>query len=243
MKYAKSNPKKKKTIIKKTKKTHVQQTRKRKRMIGGDNYIKYNDDTESYFVLLRDAILPTDKRFHTLLGYDYKKDRIVCRDLPDVNRIVFKPILKKDPTIPTTIDQDSIIVRTHLKNLFGYMFTNLWRKKLTHGDATDTNIIYDPINDTLVLIDWEELRYTNPDTPAHDHKLLARIVVDMINLVTAVEIAYGFAFNINIWTDPTIQHILLEEKNADDDAPDGLSDHELHGAFRYLVNIAYMKIK
>ena len=123
------------------------------------------------------------------------------------------------------------------------MINNLWAKKLTHGDATDTNIIYDPINDTLVLIDWEELRYTNPDTPAHDHKLLTRIVVDMINIVTSIEKAYEFAFNVNIWTDPNIQRILYKETNENDDTPDGLTQHELHAAFRYLIAIANMEIK
>lgn len=233
----------KKPIIKKTQKIYTGQTRKRTRMIGGENFIEYNDNTERYFVLLRDAILPTDKRFHTLLRYDLPHDRIVCRDLLNANRIQLTPILKQNKAVQTRPEEDVIIVRALLKNLFEYMYHHLWARHLTHGDATDGNIIYDPINNTLVLIDWEELRYTPPVTPARDHKLLTRIVVDMINLITAIERHYEFAFNTNIWTNPSIQRILQKENNEEDNAPDGLSNQELHAVFRELTAIARMEIR
>jgi hypothetical protein len=52
-----------------------------------------------------------------------------------------------------------------------------------------------------------------------------------------------FAFNVNIWTDPNIQRILYKETNENDDTPDGLTQYELHAAFRYLIAIANMEIK
>ena len=121
-------------------------------------------DSDDTFKILK-MLIDTGQAQH-IPYYSYFGTTVSRYNLDDTNRMLYISLDKIRITLPRTIIET-----------FKWLYTNLWRNFIIHGDLTDTNIIYQ--NENLYLIDWKDrATILTPDVCS-----LWYIFVDMIDFL------------------------------------------------------------